>query len=73
MGGYGQAVTRKLAELGFPAEFAQIVGNELNTEFTSTWMLRYLAAAKPERMEDVADEMLEILSFRDRCVEKHRR
>lgn len=56
--------------MGFPADFCDIVGQELNTDFTATWMLRYLKAAKPSSIEAVADEMLEILEFRERYIQK---
>lgn len=65
------AVTETLLQIGFPPDFAEIIGRELNTDFTAEWMLRYLAAARPNSCELVADEMLEILAFRDRCVQKH--
>lgn len=68
---YSEAVARRIVSLGFPTEFAEIVGGELHTEFTATWMLRYLSAAAPKTMEEIADEMLEILAFRDKCMEKH--
>lgn len=63
-------VTRELVRMGFPGDFAEIIGQELNTDFTAAWMLRYLRAAKPATMEAVADEMIEILEFRDRYVQK---
>lgn len=65
------AVTDTLIRMGFPQDFSEIVGRELHTDFTAMWMLRYLEAAHPDTMELVADEMLEILAFRDRCVQKH--
>ncbi len=65
------AVTQRLMQMDFPADFADLVGQELNTDFTAEWMLRYLDAAQPDSMELVADEMLEILAFRDRCIQKH--
>lgn len=63
-------VTERLAEAGFPREFAELVGQQLNTDFTARMMLGYLRDAKPMRAEDVADEMLGILEFRDKCAEK---
>jgi len=63
-------VTARLLELGFPADFAQIVGEELNTDFTAKMMLGYLRDANPRTMTEVADELLGILAFRDKCVQK---
>lgn len=64
-------VTRELERAGFPPEFALVVGQELSTDFTAKQMLGYLRQAKPKTAEEVADEMLAILEFRDKCVQKH--
>lgn len=64
------AVTEELKQLGFPVDFAVIIGQQLNSDFTATWMLRYLKAAHPTSMEEVADEMLEILEFRERFIQR---
>lgn len=70
-------VTQRLKQMGFPPEFAEIIGQEMNTDFVARQMLGYLRDAKPTTMEEVADEMLGILEFRQKCVEKqiakHRR
>ena len=58
-------VARRLVELGFTKEFAAIIGSQLRTDFTRQWMLRYLAVAAPTTMEEVADELVSILDFRD--------
>ncbi|MCQ2452475.1 MAG: hypothetical protein MJ075_04995 [Oscillospiraceae bacterium] len=63
-------ITERLLELGFHGDFARIVGEELNTDFVAKMMLGYLRDARPSTMEEVADEMLGILEFRKRCVEK---
>lgn len=63
-------VTAALIRMGFPPDFAELVGRELNTDFTAQWMLRYLSAAHPNSMELVADEMLEILAFREQYIQR---
>lgn len=64
-------VTEELLRLGFEPGFSGVVGEQLGTDFTADRMLAYLRAAKPHSAEEVADEMLAILEFRDKCVEKH--
>ncbi len=63
-------VSSNLIDMGFPADFARIVGEEMNTDFVAKQMLGYLRDAKPQCMEDVVDEMLGILEFRDKCVKR---
>lgn len=63
-------VTTRLISMGFPAEFAELIGQQTNTDFTARQMLGYLRDADPHTMEEVADEMLGILEFRDRCQQK---
>lgn len=63
-------VTAQLLQMGFPDAFARLVGEQLNTDFTARQMLGYLRDARPRTMEEVADEMLGILSLRDKLVER---
>ena len=56
---------------GYPAEFSAVVANELHTEFTVKRMMGYLSKSDVLPLEEVADEMLAILSDRDRIVQKH--
>lgn len=63
-------VTAQLLQMGFPDAFARLVGEQLNTDFTAKQMLGYLRDAQPKTMEEVADEMLGILSLRDKLVER---
>lgn len=63
-------VSTCLAGMGFPTEFAYLVGSQLNTDFTARMMLGYLRDAQPKTMEEVADEMLGILELRDKCMQK---
>lgn len=63
-------VTARLLQMGFSDAFARLVGEQLNTDFTAKQMLGYLRDAQPKTMEAVADEMLGILSLRDKLVER---
>jgi len=63
-------VTERLVKLGFDPAFAELVGSELNTDFTAKQMLGYLRSMCPQRPEEVADEMLAILALRERCVQR---
>lgn len=63
-------VTAQLLQMGFSDAFARLVGEQLNTDFTARQMLGYLRDANPQTMEEVADEMLGILSLRDKLVER---
>ena len=56
---------------GYPPEFATIVATELSTEYTSRRMMGYLSAQGTLPLEDVADEMLYILSEREKFKNKH--
>ena len=56
---------------GYPPEFSAIIADELHTEFTAARMIGYISRSDRLPLEEVADEMLAILSDRDRIVEKH--
>ena len=56
---------------GYPEGFAAVVASEMHTDFTAGRMLGYIAANKVLPLEVVADEMLAILSDRDKLVDKH--
>lgn len=60
-----------MIEKGYPNGFAEIVSRELHTEFTANRMIGYISAREMLPMEEVADEMLAILSDRDRLINKH--
>ena len=56
---------------GYPEGFAKVVAAEMRTEYTAERMLLYIGRAGLRPLEEVADEMLSIISERDRLVEKH--
>jgi hypothetical protein len=55
---------------GYPKEFCEQVTLNLNTDWTANRMLGYLSHYKKLPMEEVADEMLSILSDRNRIMQK---
>ena len=55
---------------GYPAEFCELITLNLNTDWTAQRMIGYLSHYKKPPMEDVADEMLAILSDRSRIMQK---
>lgn len=72
------AKSRKSIELyhimlkrGYPEVFCDEVTKNLNTDWTAQRMIGYLSHYKKLPMEEVADEMLAILSDRNRLIQKH--
>ena len=73
----GKTRTEKSMELmrimlkrGYPKEFCEQITLNLNTDWTAQRMIGYLSHYKKLPMEDVADEMLAILSDRSRIMQK---
>lgn len=61
---------RIMLERGYPEEFCDIITKNLNTDFTAQWMIGYLYHYDHPKPEEIADEMLAILSERKRIMEK---
>lgn len=55
---------------GYPREFCEQVTLNLNTDWTAQRMIRYLSHYSRLPMEEIADEMLAILSDRNRIMQK---
>lgn len=56
---------------GYPEEFSRIISDEMRTDFTADKMMGYIGRNGLRPLEEVADEMMAILSERDRIREKH--
>ena len=56
---------------GYPEPFARLICRQMSTEYTSERMMRYISRSPLLSAEEVADEVLAILSDRDRLVKKH--
>ena len=60
-----------LLSKGYPKEFcAEIAYNYMNTDYTATRMLGYLYRVSDPKLEDLADEMVAILSDRGQIIQK---
>lgn len=59
-----------LVKRGYSKDFAHVISDQLNTTWTANRMLGYLRYLPKLREEDIVDEMLGILSDRERIREK---
>lgn len=59
-----------LIKRGYMPEFAELISRSLNTTWTANRMLGYLRYLPKLREEDIVDEMLGILSDRERIMQK---
>ncbi len=59
-----------LLERGYPHEFCDAITKNLNTDFTAKRMLGYLGHYKKLPTDEIVDEMLAILSDRNRIMQK---
>ncbi|MCQ2521524.1 MAG: hypothetical protein MJ105_04015 [Lachnospiraceae bacterium] len=66
-------VYKELLAKGFQESLCrEIAYKYVNTDYTATRMLGYLYRRSDPTEEEVVDEMIAILSDRDRIVQKHR-
>lgn len=63
---------RMMIRKGYPREFVEEIVRNMNTDYTAGRMISYLYQAEKPRLEDIADEMIAILSDRKAIVEKKR-
>lgn len=59
-----------VVRLGYPEEFGKVIAKNLGSEKTMRRMTSYLYSAKPRSAEEIADEMLAIMSDRERWIAK---
>jgi len=59
-----------LEKKGYPPEFCELISWQMNTSWTARRMLGYLREVPKLREEEIVDEMLGILSDRDRIRQK---
>ena len=59
-----------IVKMGYPEEFGQVIAKNLGSEKTMRRMTAYLHNAKPRSAEEIADEMLAIMSDRERWIKK---
>ena len=60
-----------LLKRGYPQEFCEQITLNLNTDWTAQRMIGYLSHYKKLPMEESVDEMLAIISDRNRIMQKH--
>ena len=61
---------KMLISRGYPESFCDLVTKNLNTDFTASRMIGYLCHYSDLPPEEIADEMLAILSDREAIVRK---
>ena len=61
---------KMLIDRGYPESFCDLVTKNLNTDFTASRMIGYLYHYSDLPPEEIADEMLSILSDRNRIMQK---
>ena len=61
---------KMLIARGYPESFCDLVSKNLNTDFTASRMIGYLYHYSELPPEEIADEMLAILSDRNRIMQK---
>ena len=66
---YGELVGT-IVRMGYPEEFGRMIAKNLGSEKTMRRMTNYLRNAGPRSAEEIADEMLAIMSDRERWIRK---
>ena len=61
---------KMLIARGYPESFCDLVTKNLNTDFTASRMIGYLCHYSDLPPEEIADEMLAILSDREAIIRK---
>lgn len=59
-----------MLDRGYPVEFCEVITQNLNTDFTAGRMIGYLSHYQTLPMEEIVDEMLAILTDRNRIMQK---
>ena len=59
-----------IVRMGYPEEFGKAIARNLGSEKTMRRMTAYLYSARPRSAEEIADEMLAIMSDRERWIQK---
>ena len=59
-----------MLQRGYPEQFCNEVTKNLNTDFTAKRMIGYILHYQKLPLEEIADEMLAILSDRNRIMQK---
>lgn len=65
-----EELIRAVAELGFPAEFGELIARELRGGPWIRRMISYLHNVRPKRIEQVADELIALKDDYENWVRK---
>lgn len=63
-------LVKAVVDLGYPEEFAQVLANELRSQKAMLRLAAYIRNARPTSPQQIADEMLVIVSERNRWIEQ---
>lgn len=63
-------LVQTIVRMGYPEEFGKAIAKNLGSEKTMNRMIAYLHSANPRSAEEIADEMLAIMSDRERWIQK---
>lgn len=61
---------RTMCALGYPRAFSEVVAQELRTSWACSRMQSYIAQARPNSLEEIADELVAIVDARERFRNK---
>lgn len=68
-------LVRTMQRLGYSAEFAYMISEELDTEWACSRMKSYIVQARPEHLEDIADELVAICEarakYKNKAISEH--
>lgn len=59
-----------MLDRGYPEEFCDLITKNLNTDFIAGRMIGYLSHYQELPLEEIVDEMLSILTDRNRIMQK---
>jgi hypothetical protein len=59
-----------IVRMGYPEEFGEMIARNLGSEKMMRRMTAYLFSARPRTAEEIADEMLALMSDRERWIAK---
>lgn len=65
-----EELLRAITGKGYPKEFGKVIARNLRSEKMMRRMISYLYSAQPRSAEEIADEMLAIMSDRERWSQK---
>ncbi len=66
---YHELITT-VVRMGYPEAFGKVIAKNLGSEKMMRRMTVYLLNARPRSAEEIADEMLAIMSDRERWIDK---